>query len=590
MGLNDRSHPPSDTAAALALIRWFQNTARTTYIGGTPAYWRSLSRDANPDPAWAGVYQAMDVVQPWTVGRYGDLAGVERWRTEQFVPDLAATSAHQQLYMPVIFPGFSWHNLDPRSPQNQIPRLKGEFLWQQARNARAAGATLLKIAMFDEVNEGTAMFKAASHRMDAPDRGYWLTLDADGSDLPSDLYLRLAGEITTAFHKNAPLADFAPTLTGIISVAPIQTSGRAQTDPAPTLPVTARLLKLSVQGNGKATATPDLKIFHADIQTAADKVADIQAYRNALPLQEGATYTLKYRAKSSVPRGLGVALKLDQGDFHPLCRVDGISLSTEWQEFTKVFQAKGTEPNHSRLEFDLGGQTGDVWLTDIRLTPGAMALKPGKNLLAPVTDFTGWDISLFGRLNASSEWQPGTGGTVTLTAEGAVSKVVVSQRSSPETCWAALIGHTRLKENTAYTLQFRARAEPARDIWLIGELESFAAPQNGLDFHAAATPEWKDFTATFTTKPGMTGQNLTPEFQVSNRVGIVWFSDVTLTEAHGFPVRGRSCAVSTLSSNRNFVCTFVVQALSVLLHSALKLLEKGRILACVQRLGKGGFL
>jgi hypothetical protein len=54
--------------------------------------------------------------------------------------------------------------------------------------------------MFDEVNEGTAIFKAAPHRQDAPDRGFWLTLDADGADLPSDWYLRLAGEITRMSH------------------------------------------------------------------------------------------------------------------------------------------------------------------------------------------------------------------------------------------------------------------------------------------------------------------------------------------------------------------------------------------------------
>ena len=54
--------------------------------------------------------------------------------------------------------------------------------------------------MFDEVNEGTAIFKAAWHRKDAPDQGYWLTLDADGQELPSDWYLRLAGEVTRMFH------------------------------------------------------------------------------------------------------------------------------------------------------------------------------------------------------------------------------------------------------------------------------------------------------------------------------------------------------------------------------------------------------
>jgi hypothetical protein len=54
--------------------------------------------------------------------------------------------------------------------------------------------------MFDEVDEGTAIFKLAPHWRDAPDQGFWLTLDVDGADLPSDCYPRLAGETTGMFH------------------------------------------------------------------------------------------------------------------------------------------------------------------------------------------------------------------------------------------------------------------------------------------------------------------------------------------------------------------------------------------------------
>jgi hypothetical protein len=125
---------------------------------------------------------------------------VDRWKEDIVLTDLQLTAKNKQLYMPVIFPGFSWHNLRRNSPENQIPRNRGEFLWRQAYNLRMAGAKMLKIAMFDEVNEGTAMFKIAPTRKDAPDQGYWLTLDADGAALPSDWYLRLAGEITRMFH------------------------------------------------------------------------------------------------------------------------------------------------------------------------------------------------------------------------------------------------------------------------------------------------------------------------------------------------------------------------------------------------------
>ena len=204
MGLNESAHPPADPQAAKDLIEWFKSMAperyRATYMGGTPSRWRTLTNDSRTDSAWTGVYAAMDVVQPWTVGRYGTLETADRWKEDMLVPDVNLAAANHQLYMPVIFPGFSWNNLKKSARPNQIPRLRGEFLWRQAYNARIAGAKILKIAMFDEVDEGTAILKIAPHRKDAPEQGFWLTLDADGAELPSDWYLRLAGEITRMFH------------------------------------------------------------------------------------------------------------------------------------------------------------------------------------------------------------------------------------------------------------------------------------------------------------------------------------------------------------------------------------------------------
>jgi hypothetical protein len=204
IGLNETAHPPTDPKAAKELIEWFKNGApekyRVTYMGGTPARWSTLSRDSRTDPAWAEVYASMDVVQPWTIGRYGTLDAVDQWKQDVLRQDLETASKNHQLYMPVIFPGFSWNNLKKSAKPNQIPRLRGEFLWRQAYNAKMAGAKVLKIAMFDEVDEGTAILKAAPHRKDAPEQGFWLTLDADGADLPSDWYLRLAGEVTRMFH------------------------------------------------------------------------------------------------------------------------------------------------------------------------------------------------------------------------------------------------------------------------------------------------------------------------------------------------------------------------------------------------------
>jgi len=216
MGLNENAHPPANAAEALELIEWFKSKApepqRVTYMGGTPARWGTLTNDARKETDWNAVYAAMDVVQPWNVGRYDTLDRVERWRDEVLSPDVKLTAANHQIYMPVIFPGFSWQNLKRNNRPNQIPRQRGEFLWRQAYNAKFAGAKVLKIAMFDEVDEGTAIFKAASRRADAPDQGHWLTLDADGAELPTDWYLKLAGEITRMFHGEIPPDPKLPVL------------------------------------------------------------------------------------------------------------------------------------------------------------------------------------------------------------------------------------------------------------------------------------------------------------------------------------------------------------------------------------------
>ena len=64
---------------------------------------------------------------PWSVGRYGDIAGADNLRQNLIVPDLAEAAANGREYLPVIFPGFSWFNLNG-GPLNQIPRNGGRLL------------------------------------------------------------------------------------------------------------------------------------------------------------------------------------------------------------------------------------------------------------------------------------------------------------------------------------------------------------------------------------------------------------------------------------------------------------------------------
>jgi hypothetical protein len=195
LGFVDRSPTPDQAAE---LIDFFKNNPdpryRVTLLGGVPARWRTLTRDSQPDPKWARVYRSFDIVSPWTVGRFRDARGIDRFYADEVSRDLAETRRAGLEYMPVVYPGFSWHNMNRTAPFNPIPRQGGRFYWRQVERALRAGSTMIYGAMFDEVDESTAMFKVAASSRDAPVEARMVTLDADGAALPSDWYLRLARE------------------------------------------------------------------------------------------------------------------------------------------------------------------------------------------------------------------------------------------------------------------------------------------------------------------------------------------------------------------------------------------------------------
>jgi hypothetical protein len=211
-GFLDRSPTPEQAAE---LIDFFKNNPdpryRVTLMGGVPARWRTLGRDSRTDPKWAGVYRSFDIVSPWSVGRFRDASGIDRFYAEEVRQDLLETRRLGIEYLPVVFPGFSWHNMNPAAPFNRIPRLGGRFYWRQVGRALQAGNTMLYGAMFDEVDEATAMFKVAASRRDAPADIPIVTLDVDGERLPSDWYLRLARETQNALlQRRGSSARTAP--------------------------------------------------------------------------------------------------------------------------------------------------------------------------------------------------------------------------------------------------------------------------------------------------------------------------------------------------------------------------------------------
>ncbi len=177
-----------------------------TVMLGVPTYWRTLERDAVHDDALLDLISKADIVSPWTVGRYGTPEEAARYAEKTLTPDLEWCKKNGKEYLPVVFPGFSWHNQNPRFPVNQIPRLGGKFLWSQYVAAKKAGATMVYQAMFDEVDEGTAIYKCTN---DVPvGDSKFLTYEG----LPSDHYLKLVGAASKMVRGDVPVSEEMPAL------------------------------------------------------------------------------------------------------------------------------------------------------------------------------------------------------------------------------------------------------------------------------------------------------------------------------------------------------------------------------------------
>jgi hypothetical protein len=180
---------------------------------GVPTYFRDLNIDCLPDPYLHEIIAKADIVMPWTPQRFTPLLHNEMERFRALVKaDIAWCAERKVDYVPCVYPGFSWHNLSKLEfggvhPLNQIPRQKGKFYWDQISTAIDSQAKMLYVAMFDEVDEATAIFKCTNH----PPAGAALT---DYEGMPSDHYLWLTGQGGKMLRKEIPFAETIPARVG----------------------------------------------------------------------------------------------------------------------------------------------------------------------------------------------------------------------------------------------------------------------------------------------------------------------------------------------------------------------------------------
>lgn len=201
---------------AMELVEFFENNPdpkyQVTLMGGVPTSWRILQNDSLNDPGWADYYCALNIISPWTVGRYESDLEADLYKLTM-IQDMAAASQCGAEYMPVVYPGTALHNAGG-TPFNLIPRRGGDLYWRQVYNAVSAGVPMIFNAMFDEVDEDTAMYKVAATKDDQPVGVDLVSMDTDGYKMPNDWYLQLAGAATQMLRGEIPLSEDIPIESG----------------------------------------------------------------------------------------------------------------------------------------------------------------------------------------------------------------------------------------------------------------------------------------------------------------------------------------------------------------------------------------
>tara|TARA_B100000809_G_scaffold54191_1_gene49765 strand:- start:8673 stop:9965 length:1293 start_codon:yes stop_codon:yes gene_type:complete len=215
IGFPDRSYNIREIGIN-RLINFLKNDAEyggCSVMLGVPTYFRELDKDCLPDPYLHEVIKSADIVLPWMVQRFTPLLHQDEIRyRDHVIADIKWCKEMHVDYVPLVYAGFSWHNLSKSNPglarhtsYGAIPRIGGKFYWDLIYNAINAGGEMLYVGMFDEVDEGTAIIPISDTPPNAKDVHF---VDNDG--VAPDHYLFLTGQAGKMLRKETPLVAKMP--------------------------------------------------------------------------------------------------------------------------------------------------------------------------------------------------------------------------------------------------------------------------------------------------------------------------------------------------------------------------------------------
>lgn len=160
---------------------------------GVPTYWRERRNDALSDPKLHEIIKSSDVIMPWFVGRFG-MSNFPDFHS-LIENDIQWCKTNNVEYAPLCFPGSSDLNMHPHHVTRN-ERYGGQFLWNQIYHSIKSGAQMLYMAMFDEIDEGTALYKTLNQKdvpSNEPEKPYYVTYRNGNYSIGSNPITNLPG-------------------------------------------------------------------------------------------------------------------------------------------------------------------------------------------------------------------------------------------------------------------------------------------------------------------------------------------------------------------------------------------------------------
>jgi WD40 repeat protein len=136
---------------------------------------------------------------------------------------------------------------------------------------------------------------------------------------------------------------------------------------APPPVETIRLISLELFDAAQATLTVEGNVHRVDVTAVDGTNWHARLSQVFEDLQEGATYTIRFRAMADAPRPIMLYGQIEEPDWHGIGLNQVVSLTENWQDYRYQFRAKDLGATNM-LRFLLGERTGTVWIDDLTVT------------------------------------------------------------------------------------------------------------------------------------------------------------------------------------------------------------------------------